>query len=157
MTAFLAIILMGVLVYLYNKAKTSNIPRPITKSVEQPQQEASYFALFIKGIVGLFAILVTLIFIGAIIAPEKMPTPSTKPQPTRSDSYYSWASKVDKETCDKIALVGMNKGSRDRMVAIRDCNNMDFAFSFCPDCSSSEKGEVATCYEIGYDRGYYGR
>lgn len=76
---------------------------------------------------------------------------------TDTKQYYSWASKVDKETCDKISVVGLKKGSRDRLVAIKDNNKMDFALSFCPGCSSSEKAEIMTCYELGYDHGYYGR
>ncbi|MBI5100568.1 MAG: hypothetical protein HZB33_01840 [Nitrospirae bacterium] len=75
----------------------------------------------------------------------------------KRDENYSWASKISKEKCNEIAMIGLNKGRRDRAVAIRDNNNMDFAYSFCGECSIAEKGEIATCYEIGYDKGYYGR
>lgn len=93
---------------------------------------------------------------------KQLETEATKRQEqeqkkTDTKQYYSWASKIDKETCDNIAAKGLLKGRRDRLAAIRDNNNMDFALSFCPKCSVAEKSEIATCYEIGYDHGYYGR
>lgn len=76
---------------------------------------------------------------------------------TYAGDYYSNMKYLDKETCQGAARIGQTKGIRDRSVGIKDNNKFDFAYRVCKDCDSGIKVELATCYEAGYNMGYYNR
>ena len=76
---------------------------------------------------------------------------------TYAGDYYSGMTNVDKDTCIKTASIGEAKGKKDRRDGIRDNNKWDFVYKICPKCDITTKAELATCYENGYDMGYYDR
>lgn len=82
---------------------------------------------------------------------------TSRPNVKKENEYYSGMSKVDKETCLKAASIGEAKGKKDRRSGIRDNNKFDFVYNICPNCEIKTKAELATCYENGYDMGYYDR
>lgn len=76
-----------------------------------------------------------------------------------AEDRYSWQTEFDKETCDKAGRVGMKKGINDRRYGIKDNNKWGFVDDVCSrvKCTIGERAELATCYEIGYETGFYGR
>lgn len=72
---------------------------------------------------------------------------------------YKWLSSISDEVCMQAAEMGGAKGKRDRQIGIKDNNKLWFAQKMCEDggCSIGMKAELATCYELGYDTGYYHR
>lgn len=128
------------------------------KEKKQSGDGDSYLKLFLKGVIGLFAIVITLIFIGAFFQDSKSPNIISQSQKTeKSEEYYSGMSKVNKKDCFDIGSLGEAKGKQDRRSGIRDNNKFDVAHSICPKCDITTKAELATCYEKGYDIGFYNR
>lgn len=76
-----------------------------------------------------------------------------------AEDRYGWQSEFDKETCDKAARVGMKKGINDRRYGIKDNDKWSFVEKVCSksSCTIGVRAELATCYEIGYEQGFYGR
>jgi len=70
---------------------------------------------------------------------------------------FKWLTKLDDEDCMKTANIGVAKGVKDRQYGVRDCDKWAFVDRICKDCSTGLRAELATCYEFGYDAGYYDR